>query len=103
MMTESMPEIISVKIKAAKKEKNLMHQEHLMKAIRLLPTPKGSTTVVNYPSLEAKRVNEEEDEDDESGGMLEDPNDFYMRASRAMAPKSLPAPEILAPEEEDEE
>lgn len=99
MILNALPSIMAVTIKEAKKAKGTFSREHVYKAARVLPTPKGS--VINIGTKGDQ--NELEDGDDEPGGMLEDADTFMMKSSRAMGPKQLPAPkaEILPPDEEE--
>jgi hypothetical protein len=103
LIADGLPFAIQQTVKEAKKSKGHMAREHLYKSARVLPTPKGSVINIGVPQEKAP---EDGDDDDEEGGMLRDPNDFLMRASRAMSAKALPAPpqpEILAPKDDEEE
>lgn len=75
-------------------------QEIILKAARVLPTPKGSTTVINMPRGLSEHS---EDESETSGGDLESADDFLMRAGKAMHGKALPAPVVIDAEVEEEE
>lgn len=103
MILDSLPSIIAVTIKEARKAKGTFSREHILKAARVLPTPKGSVINIGTPRQDELP---DGDGDDGPGGMLEGADDFLMRASRAMGAKALPAPaqpEILAPEDDEEE
>ena len=105
MIAEALPKIMAVTIKRAKMPK-VGHEsrEHILKAARVLPTPKGSVTNINLPGSQAE--GETPELGDGSSGELEPADGFYLRASRAMGVKSLPAPppaEVLDAEVEDEE
>lgn len=101
MLAEHLPTMMRNKLKWAMKEKAVIHQEHLMKTSRLLPTPKNSVINIGMPQpAELGKGDDGEFED------LEGADDFLMRASRAMTAKQLPATveaEILDPDEEEEE
>jgi hypothetical protein len=100
MIADALPSIMRVTIKEAKKAKGTYSREHIFKAARVLPTPKGSIINIGVPSAQGELESGEEPE----GGMLEGADDFYMKASRAMAAKTakaLPVPEILEPEEDE--
>ena len=96
----ALPGIMQVTVKEAKKAKGHFAREHLFKAARVLPTPKGSTTVINVGEP-ARGLEDGDDIDD--AGTLEDADDFMLKASRAMNPKALPAPVVEAEIEEDED
>ena len=96
MIADALPAIMRVTIKQAKKVKGYSEREHIYKAARVLPTPKGSVINIGTPAAQ-----ELEDGDEAEGGMLEGADDFLMRASRAMGVKALPPPEILAPDEDE--
>lgn len=104
MIADALPAIMRVTIKDAKKAKGFASREHIFKAARVLPTPKGSVINIGVPQQQELG---EGDDDDTPGGLLEGADDFLMRASRAMGAKALPAPapqaEILEPEGEDDD
>lgn len=104
MIAESLPAIMKVTIKEAKKVKGFSSREHIFKAARVLPTPKGSVINIGVPQQQEMS---DGDDDDAPGGLLEASDDFLMKASRAMGAKALPAPsaepEILDPEEDEDE
>lgn len=104
MIADALPAIMRVTIKNAKTVKGFASREHIFKAARVLPTPKGSVINIGVPQQPELDGG---DDDDSPGGLLESSDDFLMKASRAMSLKSLPAPapqpEILDPEEEDDE
>jgi hypothetical protein len=91
MIAMSLPEVMRVTIRGAKKLKGLADREHLFKSARILPTPKGSTTVINFGSKP-----EEELEDDGTKGELEPADGFVLSAAKIMNPqKALPAKRAL--------
>jgi hypothetical protein len=95
MIAMSLPEVMAVTIKGAKKAKGLADREHLFKSARILPTPKGSTTVINMGGkVEAE---EEKDDDDSSKGDLEPADGFVLNASKVMIgpQKALPPKRAL--------
>jgi hypothetical protein len=95
MIAMSLPEVMAVTIKGAKKAKGLADREHLFKSARILPTPKGSTTVINMGGkVEAE---EEKDDDDSSKGDLEPADGFVLNASKVkIGPqKALPPKRAL--------
>ena len=102
-IAEALPAIMRVTIKDAKKVKGYASREHVYKAARVLPTPKGSITNINVaqPQLESG----EDDDDMEDGSVLGSADAFMLKASKAMSgTKALPAPTIEAePVEEDED
>lgn len=103
MIADALPAIMRVTIKDAKKVKGFASREHIFKAARVLPAPKGSVINIGVPQQPELDGG---DDDDAPGGLLESSDDFLMKASRAMSLKALPAPaqpEILAPEDDDEE
>jgi hypothetical protein len=79
-------------IKGAKKAKGFGDREHLLKAARVLPTPKGSVTNINLPG----KSEEAEELEDETAGDLEPPDEFLMNAAKAMGPQKAlpPAPAV---------
>lgn len=108
LIADSLPAIMKVTIKEAKKVKGYSSREHIFKAARVLPTPKGSVINIGVPNGKSEDDDDDGDDDESAkGGMLESADDFLMRASRAMGAKALPAPtpepEILDPEEDEEE
>ena len=92
LIAESLPKIMQTAIKGAKTGKGHIDREHVLKAARILPVPKGSTTVINMPGHNA---DEDDDEAMTSGGDLESADDFMLRASKAMGTKALP-PVVIA-------
>ena len=87
MMAEALPAIMKRALSRAKTVKGDRDRERIMKAARILPTPKGSTTVI-YPGLPPKESDEERD--DQTSGDLESADDFLMKAAKAMHGKGLP-------------
>ena len=102
MMAEALPAIMRRALSRAKTVKGDRDRERIMKAARILPTPKGSTTVI-YPGLPAATT--EDDDSDTHRGDLESADDFLMKAAKAMHGKGLPPGPALdvAVEVEDEE
>lgn len=109
MLADSLPEIMQRTITSAKSGRTVLDregnavqvddldaQEIIYKAARIMPTPKGSTTVINMPGHNA----DEDDDNTTSGGDLESADDFMLRASKAMGQKALP-PAIVAEVVED--
>jgi len=97
----ALPSIIRTAIKGAMTAKGFADREHIFKAARILPTPKGSTTNINVgerPQLESSH-----NDDSGEGGVLENADDFLMRASKAMNAKALPEPDMIDAELEDDE
>lgn len=94
----ALPDIMRVTVKNAKMFKGQADREHIYKAARILPTPKGSTTNINVG--QPKELQEAED----TAGELESADEFMMRGAKAMYPqKTLAAPaEIIDAEEDDE-
>ena len=92
----ALPDAMRVTIKEARKPKGHFAREHLFKAARVLPVPKGSTTNINLGSQKELPEGGEDDPGD-----LEGADDFYLRASRAMGNKALPAPAVEIDSEED--
>jgi hypothetical protein len=91
MIADALPAIMRVTIKDAKRVKGFASRETIYKAVRVLPTPKG--TVINLPG--SKPIGELEspsEGDGDDDGMLEPADDFLMRTARAMGTKALPAP-----------
>ena len=101
MIAEALPKIMSVTLRQAKTPKGYTSREHILKAARVLPVPKGSTTNINVGGQQKELEDGVSD-----GGTLEASDDFLMRASKAMNAKQLPAPvedaEPIDDEEEDE-
>lgn len=87
MMAEALPAIMRRALSRAKTVKGDRDRERIMKAARILPTPKGSTTVI-YPGL-PPAVSDEEEADTHRGD-LESADDFLMKAAKAMHGKGLP-------------
>jgi hypothetical protein len=102
MIANALPSVMQKTIQEAKKAKGHMAREHIFKSARVLPTPKGS--VINIGTLQKELP--EGDEPEEEGGMLEQADDFMLKASKVMHAKALPAPavtpEILEPETEED-
>jgi hypothetical protein len=88
MMAEALPAIMKRALSRAKTVKGDRDRERIMKAARILPTPKGSTTVI-YPGLPA--AVSEDDAEESHRGDLESADDFLMKAAKAMHGKALPA------------
>jgi hypothetical protein len=97
MICEALPGVMKKTVKQAMQGK-IHAQEHLYKAARVLPTPKGS--VINIGTF---GTGEENDDDEPEGRMLEGADAFLMKASRAMGAKALPTPAIEVEPDEDEE
>jgi hypothetical protein len=92
MIAMSLPEVMAVTIQGAKKAKGLADREHLFKSARILPTPKGSTTVINMGGQKEL----DEAEEDDAKGDLEPADGFVMSAARCMNPqKALPVAHAL--------
>lgn len=104
MIADALPSIMRVTIKDAKKAKGFASREHIYKAARVLPTPKGSVINIGVPQGQQGEL---EDGDEPERRMLEGADDFLMKASRAMQGKALPAPakepEIIDAEIDEEE
>ena len=97
LLAESLPKIMQTAIRGAKMPKGQADREHVLKAARILPVPKGSTTVINMPG----HSEEEQEELDDEVGRLESADEFMLKASRAMNPKALPvAPSEVVEAEE---
>jgi hypothetical protein len=91
MIAMSLPEVMAVTIRGAKKAKGLADREHLFKSARVLPTPKGSIVNV-WPGQKES----EESTEDETKGDLEPADGFVMSAARCMNPqKALPVAHAL--------
>jgi hypothetical protein len=99
MIANSLPAIMAVTIKDAKKVKGFASREHIYKAARVLPTPKG--TIINLPGAQQKEL-EESDNGEPDPEDYQAADDLLLRASKAMG-KALPPPTIEADIEEDEE
>lgn len=99
MIADALPDVMRVTIKDAKKMKGMQSREHLYKAARVLPTPKGSVTNINVGGKEAPQIEESGD------NILESADEFLLKASRVMSPKQLPAQTVTieVPEEDEEE
>ena len=94
----ALPGAMRVTVKEAQKAKGHFAREHLFKAARVLPVPKGSTTNINVGGQEKLPEGEEN-----TGGDLASADDFYLQAASAMYPKkALPAPALEIESEEDE-
>ena len=105
-IAEALPHIMRVTIRDAKKVKGYASREHIYKAARVLPTPKG--TVINLPGSPAQAQITDggtvESGNSEDGGMvLGSADDFMVRASKAMNTKALTAPPLVVVAEQDEE
>lgn len=87
MIAMALPDVMRMTIKNAKKAKGLADREHFLKAARVLPVPKGSTTIINVPGGESG-----DDDRDDGKGDIEPADGFVLDASRVMnGPKALPA------------
>jgi hypothetical protein len=82
----ALPDVIRTTIKSAKTRKGLADREHLLKAARVLPTPKGSVTNINLPGSE-------EQQSADTGETLEDMDSLLKSLQSAAAPKLLEAKE----------
>lgn len=82
MIAMSLPEVMAVTIRGAKKAKGLADREHLFKSARVLPTPKGSIVNV-WPGQKES----EESTEDETKGDLEPADGFVLNAASVMAPQ----------------
>ena len=100
MIADALPSIMRVVIRKAKTTEGYTAQEQILKSARVLPVPKGSTTNIN---VGGPKELEEGDDNEPEGGIMANSDDFLMQASRAMSPHALPAPQILPPEDEDED
>ena len=89
MIAEALPKIMAVTLRQAKTPKGFTSREHILKAARVLPVPKGSTTNINVGG-QPKEL-EEGEGGVSDGGTLEASDDFLMRAAKAMNGKQLPA------------
>jgi hypothetical protein len=87
LIAESLPAIMRVTARQAKMPKGLASREHIYKAARVLPTPRGS--VINIGVPQQQELSEGDDDGDFED--LESADDFLLRASKAM--RVLPAPE----------
>lgn len=94
----NLPNVMRVTVKEALKAKGHFAREHMFKSARVLPVPKGSTTVIQVGKQIAEESEDSDDMDD--GGVLEPSDDFMMKASRAMGIKQLPAAVVEHPEED---
>jgi hypothetical protein len=92
MIAMSLPEVMAVTIKGAKKVRGLADREHVLKAARILPTPKGSVVNV-WPG----KAEESPDNDDTKRiGDLEPCDGFVLGAAKAMNPqRALPVARAL--------
>src|SRR6516225_6365777 len=107
-IAEALPSIMRVTIKDAKKVKGFISREHIYKAARVLPTPKG--TVINLPGSPAQAQltdggPTQTTEPDDGGMVLGSADDFMVRASKAMnGPRALaaPPPPAIEPEEDED-
>ena len=99
MIADALPSIMRVAIKGAKKAKGFLSREHLFKAARVLPTPKGSVINIGVPQAQGE-LTDGGDQDDSRE--LEPADGFLLRASRAMGVKSLPAPVVEVESDESE-
>jgi len=102
MIADALPAIMRVTIKQAKTKDGFTSREHILKAARVLPVPKGSTTNINVGGNNQSEQNELGDGGEE-GAIIESADDFLMRASRAMGAKQLPAPTIEADVDESDD
>jgi hypothetical protein len=97
MIALSLPEVIRTTIKGAKKAKGLADREHLLKAARVLPTPKGSVTNILVPGAKEP----EESTEDDTKGDLESSDAFVLSAAKIMNPqKALPVAQVIEEGEE---
>ena len=91
MIAMSLPEVMAVTIRGAKKAKGLADREHLFKSARVLPTPKGSIVNV-WPGQKES----EESTEDETKGDLEHADGQVLAFAKAMNPqKELVAHQAL--------
>ena len=100
MIAMSLPEVMAVTIKGAKKAKGIADREHLFKSARVLPTPKGSIVNV-WPG---KPESEESDEEDNTKGDLVPADGEVLSFAKVMNPqKALVAHQALDEMEQVEE
>jgi hypothetical protein len=97
MICEALPSVMQKTVKLAQGGK-YQAMEHIYKAARVLPTPKGSVINIGVPSEQ-----QNDSVDAPEGRTMEGADDFLMRASRAMGAKQLPAPVVVDEPDEDEE
>ncbi len=98
MIAASLPEIMAKTIEDAMTEKGLSSREHIYKAARVFPSPKGNTTNINLGPQSAEL---QESGEEKGYNELEPADEFLMRASKAMSQKMLGPPvEIDAEVEE---
>lgn len=90
MLADSLPQIMRVAIKDAKKPKGIHSREHMLKAAKILPTPKGSVTNINFPGT---RSDDDQQLSSEDTGLLAPADEELMKFSKAMNPPALPAPQ----------
>lgn len=100
MICEALPSVMKKTVKLAQGGKYVA-MEHIYKAARVLPTPKGSVINIGVPS--GKDGDSEDRDELTDGRTMEGADDFLMRASRAMGAKQLPAPVIEAEDDEEGE
>lgn len=103
MMAEALPVITKRMIARAKTAKGDRDRDRFLKATRVLPVPKGSTTVINMPNALTEG---EEPEASTTAGDLESADDFLMRAGKAMhgrTPQLPAAPDDVMDVEVEEE
>jgi len=99
MIAMSLPDVMRTTIKGALKAKGLADREHLLKAARVLPTPKGSVTNILVPGAKEPEALPEDD----SRGDLVPADGFVLGAARVMNPqKALPAHQALDEKEVEE-
>jgi hypothetical protein len=90
LIAMSLPEVIRTTIKGAKKAKGLADREHLLKAARVLPTPKGSVTNILVPGAkEAEQLTEGDSGESDLPGMADVLKNLQ---SDIAPPKQLPPP-----------
>lgn len=92
MIADALPKIMAVTIKDAKTKKGFASREHIYKAARVLPTPKGSVTNISV-GTGAAQLEAPDDDDLDGEGLLKPADEELMKFNKAMSPKALPAPE----------
>ena len=95
----NLPAVMRTTVKEAKTAKGHCAREHLYKASQVLPTPQGSVNKFYLPGAKPETEDDEGDETEGDGKVLESADDFMMRAARAMGVKQLPVKTIESVEE----
>lgn len=99
MVAVNQPAIVAASIRSAKTTKGVYDREHLYKATGLLPTPKGSTTIISVGGKTEAEPPPTPHDPDETTSKLPGADDYFLEIQKAIAPaRQLPPVSSVMPE-----